>query len=86
MQFKIEWEDHGREPQCTPDPDFPNGKDIDLGVQPSCKVEVPYPAKRCGMYVIECIKCGVRTGVTTAGRADDPRSITIPCGRQHAVQ
>ena len=83
-RFKVEWVDSGREPQCAPSPFFPNGVDISShlhgipGVR-FCKVRLPYPAKRCGVYLIECTKCGHRTGVTTAGRRDDPRSIELDC-------
>ena len=79
--FEIEWIDHGREPQCAPDPDYPAGKDIDasMGATPSCLVNLPYPAKRCGVYLVRCPVCGFSAGLTTAGRSDDPRSITLPC-------
>ena len=80
-QFNIDWMDSGREPQCDPNPAYPKGKDIDgsAGAKQSCTVMLPYPAKRCGTYVIHCYRCGVRVGVTTAGRPDDPRSIKIGC-------
>jgi len=26
--FHIKWIDRGREPQCAPDPAYPNGKDL----------------------------------------------------------
>jgi len=79
--LKIEWKDRNREPQCAPNPEFPNGKDIDIsdGAQKKCTAHVPYPAKRCGVYVIKCMVCGMKIGVTTAGRPDDPRSVTLPC-------
>jgi hypothetical protein len=80
--LKIEWVDGGREPQCQPDPNFPNGIDIDRRsnrAAPSCKADLPYPAVRCGYYLIECSKCGLRVMVTTAGRRDDPRSILMTC-------
>ena len=80
--FKIDWIDRGREPQCAPDPAYPNGKDLDgakvLGV-PTCKVDLPYPAKRCGLYYVECNICGYIAIITTAGRPDDPRSALFPC-------
>lgn len=79
MTFKIEWIDHGREPQCAPDPAYPFGKDIDAGVKVACKAVLPYPAKRCGLYIVECETCGTRVAITTAGRPDDPRSVAIPC-------
>jgi hypothetical protein len=80
-QFKIRWLDSGREPQCPPNPDYPTGIDIiaatDAG--PSCKVTLGYPARRCGQYVVDCTRCGALVVVTTAGRADDPRSVSFNC-------
>jgi hypothetical protein len=76
----IVWIDRGREPQVAPNPNFPDGRDIDVSNgETACTVELPYPAKRIGLYVITCRTCGSTTGVTTAGRPDDPRSVTIPC-------
>lgn len=81
-QFDISWIDHGREPQCTPNPRFPEGIDLDFsGGKPSCTTLLPYPAKRCGLYVVKCNLCGFSAACTTAGRPDDPRSITIPCDK-----
>lgn len=80
VTFKIEWIDRGRDPQCPPDPDFPDGKDIPAMLPgPSCGVKLPYPAKRCGVYIIECSVCGIRVAITTVGRRDDPRSVSINC-------
>lgn len=78
--MKIDWIDSGREPQCAPNPDHPNGIDIRLaeGVN-GCLVALPYPAKRCGAYVIQCSRCGAYAAVSTAGRPDDPRSVELPC-------
>ena len=79
----IQWVDGGHEPQFAPNPLYPNGVDLDIsqGAVPSCLVKLPYPAKRVGRYVVECKTCGW-TGVTsTAGRADDPRSVKIACKR-----
>lgn len=80
-RFDIEWLDAGREPHCPPDPDYPNGKDIDaaVGARRACEVLLKYPAKRCGAYTIECRLCRLRTAVTTTGRPDDPRSVRLPC-------
>jgi hypothetical protein len=61
---------------------FPNGMDADLRSNrnaPSCKADLPYPARRCGQYVIYCGTCGLRVMVTTAGRRDDPRSVLMNC-------
>lgn len=83
----IEWIDRMREPQCETDPLYPHGRDLDVRnpkamSEPWCLIDLPYPAKRCGVYVIECETCKFRIGVTTAGRPDDPRSIKIPCNRR----
>lgn len=80
-QWDIEWHDHEREPQCVSDPRFPNGIEFDLsdGQEQACTAELPYPAKRCGVYRIECLLCGTSAAVTTAGRPDDPKSLKLPC-------
>lgn len=77
----IEWLDREREPKVAPNPAFPDGVDIppQYPERPHCKVVLPYPAKRVGVYLITCHDCGLRVGVTTAGRRDDPRSATINC-------
>lgn len=80
-QFDIDWIDSGREPQCAPNPDYPAGIDLDYSqnLSPRCKAILPYPARRCGYYVVRCTRCATTAVVTTAGRPDDPRSITLPC-------
>jgi hypothetical protein len=79
-QFNVAWVDHGREPQNPPNPAHPDGIDICLGVPPPCcKVALPYPARRCGYFDVRCRRCGLSAMVTTAGHADDPRSITLSC-------
>lgn len=84
--MKIDWIDRGREPQCAPNPAYPDGKDLDcsFGEAKTCFTELPYPAQRCGIYVVECEKCGMRVAITTAGRPDDPRSVKIACANQPA--
>lgn len=87
-RHKVIWNDAGREPQCAPDPEYPNGKDLDMTPflqdgWPTCKVDLPYPAKRCGVYMVEC-ECGLTVAVTTAGRPDDPRSVTVGCKKQRS--
>lgn len=83
--MKVTWHDGGREPQCQPDPAYPEGKDIRLcdGITPKCVAQLPYPAKRCGIYIVECERCGTRVAVTTAGRPDDPRSVEMMCRQVH---
>ena len=80
-QFKISWHDAGREPQCQPNPAFPDGMDVDGSdeAKVTCWTALPYPARRCGHYLVECLICGLRVTLTTAGRPDDPRSLTMPC-------
>ena len=75
--------DSGREPQCAPNPAYPEGKDI---VEDSCGCyfALPYPAPRCGVLVVECDICHKRVGVTVAGRIDDPRSLQMACRLRRA--
>lgn len=79
--FTITWVDRKRWPQDKPDPAFPEGVDIDLtqGGSPSCGSPLPYPAKRCGLFYVECRRCRANAVITTAGRVDDPRSVRIRC-------
>jgi hypothetical protein len=80
-QFDVAWVDGMRQPQNKANPAYPAGLDINA-VPPGgtgCRVALPYPAKRIGRYVIECKLCELRVAVTTAGRADDPRSVAMPC-------
>lgn len=80
-QFTVQWIDSGREPECAPNPAYPDGIDLDMsdGAPRACTATVPYPARRCGTYVIDCGMCGLRAAITTAGRPDDPRSVKLPC-------
>ena len=82
-RFRIQWIDRKREPQCPPNPDYPDGVDINSAMfaapGPRCFTKLPYPARRCGTYVVECLTCGQNAAITTAGRPDDPRSLTIDC-------
>jgi len=86
--ISVEWIDGGREPQCAPNPRFPNGIDLDAahGASATCAVPLPYPAKRCGYYVVKCKACGLSVAVTTAGRPDDPKSVKLACKRPKATQ
>lgn len=79
--FKVEWIDAGREPKCPPNPNYPDGIDLDtsMGHETTCTVELEHPAKRCGYWSVRCGKCGQRILVTTAGRPDDPRSLKLAC-------
>jgi hypothetical protein len=80
MTFKFTFLDAGREPQCVPDPRYPNGIDLDLSSgKPGCCFNTPYPAPRCGTMVAECETCGIRVTFTVAGRIDDPRTLKLAC-------
>jgi hypothetical protein len=78
---QLVWFDTGLEPREAPDLRYPRGVELDVtnGKRPACLVELPYPALRLGAYVVMCDFCGMKVGCATAGRADDPRSIRIPC-------
>jgi hypothetical protein len=80
-EFDIVWIDGGREPRQPPDPAYPNGIDLDLtnGHPKFCESALAHPTPRCGQYLIKCRTCGLSVLITTAGRADDPRSIKVAC-------
>jgi hypothetical protein len=79
--MNITWHDLGRGPQSKPDPRWPEGIGLDCssGAGAACKVDLPYPARRCGFHENACEVCGIIIAVSTAGRPDDPRSVTIAC-------
>jgi len=82
MTIDVYFLDHGREPQCKPDPKYPDGKPISLAphaLAKTCTRNLPHPAPRCGIYQIKCRTCGFTAAITVAGRADDPSMITMPC-------
>ena len=80
MEVVVKWHDSGREPQVAPNPNYPDGIDLDISNgEQACLVSLPYPAKRCGYYEVECGECGYTAIITTAGRPDDPRSVKLPC-------
>jgi hypothetical protein len=81
MTLGVVWIDRGFEPKNPTDPSYPNGIDLDLsaGASAVCQTALPYPAKRCGYFVISCDTCGFQGIITTAGRRDDPRSVKIAC-------
>lgn len=79
--LKIEWIDAGREAACPPDPAYPDG--VNLVDNPEalahCVTLLPYPAPRCGLWVVRCERCRKSVHITAAGRVDDPRSISMAC-------
>ena len=87
MTIDVIFFDTGREPQCKPDPAYPNGIAVSLAdnvLQKTCTRNLPYPAPRCGMYMVECTVCGYSAAITVAGRFDDPRTVTMPCKMLHS--
>lgn len=87
-QFQVDWIDHEREPQCPPNPNHPYGTALVLirdDVHEFCVAMLPYPAARCGVYVVRCKLCGFSVAITTAGRPDDPLSLSISCNRVHTA-
>jgi hypothetical protein len=81
MGLTVKWIDGGREPGAKPNPAYPNGVAVDAtaGEEPYCYAVLPYPAKRCGHFVITCDACRQHVVVPTAGRPDDPRSLKLAC-------
>lgn len=85
----IEWIDGRREPQAKPNPAYPFGIDLDMAGpadQPTCRITLPYPARRIGHFVVNCKTCGWSGIITTAGRPDDPRSVKVSCRMRIARQ
>jgi hypothetical protein len=77
----VDWVDQHRPPKHPPDPAWPNGAAIDVALNAlrACRLELPYPAARCGLWVITCKQCGYAMSLATTGQADDPRSVRVPC-------
>jgi hypothetical protein len=77
----VEWLDSGREPQCEPNPEYPNGCIIDCAENAvmRCRIKLQYPGPRCGVHAISCNRCGVTFALTAAGRPDDPKEVLLPC-------
>jgi hypothetical protein len=53
--------------------------DATNGQEPMCEVDVPYPSPRCGALIVQCMECGLKVGITVAGRTDDVRRLRMPC-------
>jgi hypothetical protein len=81
-QFQVEFVPSGRgKAQCASDPNYPHGIQVDCsdGAVATCTVALPYPAKECGHYRVECRLCHFSVALTAAGRADDPTEVKMPC-------
>lgn len=84
MSLSVEFIDSGRLPVCAPDPVYPDGCDVDAsaGATKTCTAVLYYPAPRCGVYIVSCSTCGLKTGLTVAGRPDDVRTVKLACFSQ----
>jgi hypothetical protein len=68
-----------RKAKCPPNLRYPHGTHIDLGTRPACLVSLPYPAPRCGWFLLDCPVCRENLLVTVSGQRDDPCSVMLPC-------
>ncbi len=86
-KLTVTWHPDGRTAQHPPNPAYPDGCHVDFSehATPSCTVLLPYPAEACGIHRIACETCALYLGVTAAGRVDDPRAVTLPCGKRPVV-
>jgi hypothetical protein len=84
-QIEISWMSRHRKAQVAPNPNYPNGIDVDSGQRPACKVELPYPAECVGLYYVECLECKSNMLITTAGRPDDPKTLMLPCRQPESM-
>ena len=81
-QFRVMFKGTGRKAPPAPKSRTLEGVDIITPCpegQPSCRVPLPCPAKEIGGWMVECTICQATVSCMAQGRADDPRSITIPC-------
>jgi hypothetical protein len=76
-RFEVHWKDGEREPQVPFNREYPWG--IDVKACDGCKVELPWPAPRCGLWFVKCTYCKSSMVITAAGRVDDPRSVVLKC-------
>jgi hypothetical protein len=80
-RFLVDWVDGHREAAELADPAYPGGCAIDVALDApkACRVQLPYPAARCGTWVVTCRVCLYAIALATAGRSDDPSSVRVPC-------
>lgn len=78
-EFAVKFVPSGRgKVQCAPNPAYPDGINVRLA-ENGCLITLPYPAPECGHFEAQCKVCRRRIAITAAGRADDPRSVRVPC-------
>jgi hypothetical protein len=83
LSHSIEWWDYDVDSVDPADSAHQLGRSLDYsnGQVPHCVFIVPWPAARCGHYVIKCYRCGGAYAVQTNGRLDDPVSVKVGCFR-----
>ena len=81
VMIKFKFLSHNRKAKVAPNPEYPDGIDVDLssGAKLNCGAPLPYPAECCGVWFVHCSTCNLNILVTAAGRADDPRSVKLAC-------
>lgn len=82
VTIDVKFNDSGRKATQLANPKYPNGQDVSVAenvLQKTCCRNLPYPAPGVGTYSVICRKCHFTALVSVAGRADDPRTITLPC-------
>jgi hypothetical protein len=82
VHFSIEWRPRELPQMMAPNPAHQAGIDVVLanaGNGLACRARLPYPMSESGVHIVTCTRCDRRVGVSAIARADDPRSITIPC-------
>lgn len=76
----VTWVDRGWPSPVAANPGYPDGIDLDSGERPACLVELPYmTVGRVGYWSVECATCEAVALVSIAGRADDAKSVMLPC-------
>jgi hypothetical protein len=80
-RFSVDWIDGARVATYPADPSYPDGQAIDVALDAvrACRVELACPAAGVGLWLVVCRGCGYAITLSTAGRADDPKSVRLPC-------
>lgn len=79
-RFLVDWVDQHRSSTSPADPTYPNGVAIDVALDApkACRVQLSYPAERCGLYVITCRVCALQCQGSLSGLAH--ARILVPMG------
>lgn len=87
--FSVSWSAREREEngikrtwaKYPPTPGFENGGDLDFAKDGAswCVTALSVWPGRLGTLHVRCQHCDVTVDLTTAGRADDPKLVRLPC-------